>query len=186
MRVMADLIETEQELKEVVLKFEDDLRTIRTGRAHASMVENVLVESYGAKTPISHIASISTSDAKSITIKPWDKNLMPALEQAIQKANLGIQPISDKDQIRLTLPPLTEERRKELTKMVGKKKEESRIAVRKIRDDIRKEIQREAEEGEISENQQFSEIKKLETMVEEINKKIAEVAEKKENEILTV
>lgn len=183
---MADLIRTEQKLKEVLLKFEDDLRGIRVAYAHASMVENILVESYGTKTPLSHVASIATPDAKSIVIKPWDKNLMPTIEQAIQKANLGIQPVSDKDQIRLSLPPLTEERRKELAKVVGKKMEEARIVVRQIRDDFRKEVQREEQDGKISENQKFSEIKKWETIVEETNKKIAEITEKKEKEILTV
>lgn len=181
-----NLDHNEQKFKNIVLRFEDDLRNIRTGKAHASMVENVLVESYGTKTPISHVSSISTPDAKSIVIKPWDKNLMPAIEQAIQRANLGIQPISEKDQIRLVLPPLTEERRRELTKVVGKKMEEARITVRQLRDDIRKEIQLEEQEGKISENQKFGEMKKLDSIVEETNKKIAEIAGKKEKEILTV
>lgn len=183
---MGNLNLVEQKLKGVVLRFEEELRIIRTGKAHTSIVESVLVESYGTKTPISHISSISTPDAKSIVIKPWDKKLMPAIEQAIQRANLGIQPISEKDQIRLSLPPLTEERRKELTKVVGKKMEEARIVVRQARDDFRKETQKELEEEKISENQKFSDFKKLDSLVEETNKKIAEIAEKKEKEILTV
>lgn len=183
---MANLAQTEQRLKKVVLKFEEDLQSIRTGKAHVSMIENILVESYGIKTPISHVASISTPDAKSIIVKPWDKNLMPTIEVAIQKANLGVQPISDKDQIRLSLPPLTEERRKELTKVVGKKMEEARISARQIRDEFRKEIQHGEQEGKISENQKFSENKKMEAIVEEVNRKIAEIADKKEKEILTI
>ena len=118
---MANIIQTKKVLQEAVSKLEEDLRGIRTGKSHASMVEDILVESYGEKTSISHVASIATPDAKSIIIKPWDKSLMPAIEFAIQKSNLGIQPVSDKDQIRLSLLPLTEERRKELTKVVGKK-----------------------------------------------------------------
>lgn len=183
---MADLTKTEQKLKETILKLEDEFQSIRVGKAHVSMVEDILIESYGAKTSISHIASISTPDAKNIIIKPWDKNLMPSIEQAIQKANLGIQPISDKDQIRLSLPLLTEERRQALTKVVGKKMEEARIAVRQARDEFRKEIQREEQEGKISENQKFSETKKLEAIVEKINKKIVEIADQKEKEIMTV
>ena len=150
------------------------------------MVEDILIESYSEKTPISHIASIATPDAKSIIIRPWDKSLMPVIEAAIQKSNLGIQPISDKDQIRLTLSPLSEERRKELTKVVGKKMEEARIMVRQARDDFRKETQHEEQEGKISENQKFSDFKQLDAIVEETNKKIAEIAGKKEKEIMTV
>lgn len=185
-KVMANFNITEQKLKDTVLRFEEELRSIRTGKAHASMVEDIVVELYGSKTSLSHVSSISTPDAKSIVVKPWDKSLMPAIEQAIQRANLGIQPISEKDQIRLSLPPLTEERRKELTKVVGKKMEETRISVRQIRDDIRKEIQHEEQDGKISENQKFSDFKKTDSLVEETNKKIAEIAEKKEKEILTV
>lgn len=181
-----NLNHNEQKLSDIVSKFEEDLRSIRTDKAHASMVDGVLVESYGTKTPLSHVSSISTPDARSIIVKPWDKNLMPAIEQAIQRANLGIQPISEKDQIRLSLPPLTEERRKELTKVVGKKMEEARIVVRQLRDDIRKEVQREEQDGKISENQKFSENKMLDEIIEKINKKIAEIADKKEKEILTV
>src|SRR3989344_322307 len=183
---MANLNQTEQKLKNAVLKLEEDLRGIRTGKSHASMVEDIFVESYGEKVPISHVASIATPDAKSIIIKPWDKSLMPAIESAIQKSNLGIQPISDKDQIRLSLPSLTEERRIDLTKVIGKKMEEARISVRQARDDFRKETQREEQEGKISENQKFSDFKHLDSLVEETNKKIAEIAEKKEKEILTV
>ena len=183
---MANLNQIEQKFKDVLTKFDDELRTIRTGKAHASMVDGVFVDSYGAKTPISHVASISTPDAKSIIVKPWDKSLVPAIEQAIQKANLGIQPISEKDQIRLSLPPLTEERRKDLTKVVGKKMEEARIAVRQARDDFRKETQQELSENKISENQKFSDFKRLDAVVEETNKKIAEIAEKKEKEIMTI
>ena len=183
---MANLNQVEQKFKDTLTKFNDELLTIRTGKAHASMVEDIVVDSYGSKTPISHVASISTPDAKSIIVKPWDKSLMSAVEQAIQRANLGMQPISEKDQIRLSLPPLTEERRKDLTKVMGKKMEEARIAVRQARDDFRKETQKEEQEGKISENQKFGDFKKLDAVVEETNKKIAEMAEKKEKEIMTV
>ncbi|MEK7559853.1 MAG: ribosome recycling factor [Patescibacteria group bacterium] len=183
---MANIDRIVEKLKDITLKFEDELRSIRTGKAHASMVEDVLVESYSGKTPLSHIASLSTPDARSILIKPWDKSLLPAIESALKKANLGIQPISDKDQVRLSLPPLTEERRRELTKIIGKKLEDARITVRQARDDFRKDTQKEEQNGKISENQKFSDFKRLDSLVEETNKKIAELAEKKEKEIMTV
>jgi len=145
-----------------------------------------LVDSYGSKVPISHMASISTPDAKSILIKPWDKSLMPQIESAIQKSNLGVQPISDKDQVRLSLPPLTEERRKDLTKVVGKKMEEARIAVRQAREELWRDIQQEERDKVISENQKFEEKEEMEKIISKINDQIAEIADKKEKEILTI
>ncbi|MEK7503137.1 MAG: ribosome recycling factor [Patescibacteria group bacterium] len=183
---MANLKKTQEKLNDIVKRFQDDLSAIRIGKAHIGMVEGILVDSYGSKVPISHVASISTPDAKSILIKPWDKNIMPQIESAIQKSNLGIQPISDKDQIRLSLPPLTEERRKEMTKVVGKKMEETRIAVRQAREELWREIQQEERDKVISENQKFEEKEEMEKMVGKINDQIAELAGKKEKEILTV
>lgn len=183
---MADLKKAQKKLDEVIQKFHGDLLGIRTGRAHISMVEGILVDSYGSKVPISHVASISTPDAKSILIKPWDKSLMPQIESAIQKSNLGIQPISDKDQIRLSMPPVTQERRKELIKFLGKKMEEARIAVRQAREDLWRQIQQEERDKVISENQKFEEKEDMEKMVGKINDQIAELADKKEKEIMTV
>src|SRR3989344_9536640 len=133
---MADFQKLEQKLKEVAARFEESLKAIRTGRAHASMLDAVLVESYGTKMPLEHVATVSTPDARTIIVKPWDKSTIPAIEQGIQRSNLGIQPVSETDQIRLTIPALTEERRKEMAKMVGKKMEEERISVRQERDEI--------------------------------------------------
>ena len=183
---MANFKKAQEKLDEIIKRFQNDLTGIRTGKAHISMVEGILVDSYGSKVPISHMASISTPDAKSILIKPWDKSIMPQIESAIQKSNLGIQPISDKDQIRLSLPPLTEERRKELTKVIGKKMEEARISVRQQREDLWREIQQEERDKAISENQKFEEKEEMEKIVGKINDQIAELAEKKEKEILTV
>ena len=147
---MANFKKAQEKLDEIIKRFQNDLTGIRTGKAHISMVEGILVDSYGSKVPISHMASISTPDAKSILIKPWDKSLMPQIESAIQKSNLGVQPISDKDQVRLSLPPLTEERRKDLTKVVGKKMEEARIAVRQAREELWRDIQQEERDKVIS------------------------------------
>ncbi len=183
---MTDIKTIESKLRETVLKFEEELKNIRTGRAHTGMVENLTIEVYGAHMPLSHIAALSTPDAKSIIIKPWDKTNLPAIEQAIQKSNLGLQPISDKDQIRLSIPLLTEERRKEMVKIVGKKMEEARIAVRVLRDEVWKKIQEDEHEGIISENEKFSDKEKMEKIVAEINKKIAKTADKKEKELMEI
>ena len=183
---MANFKKAQEKLDEIIKRFQNDLTGIRTGKAHISMVEGILVDSYGSKVPISHVASISTPDAKSILIKPWDKSLMPQIESAIQKSNLGVQPISDKDQVRLSLPPLTEERRKDLTKVVGKKMEEARIAVRQAREELWRDIQQEERDKVISENQKFEEKEEMEKIISKINDQIAEIADKKEKEILTI
>ena len=183
---MANFKKAREKFSDIIKRFQDEILGIRTGKAHISMVEGILVDSYGSKVPISHVASISTPDAKSILIKPWDKSIMPQIESAIQKSSLGIQPISDKDQIRLSPPSLTEERRKELTKVIGKKMEEARISVRQAREDLWREIQQEERDKVISENQKFEEKEEMEKIVGKINDQIAELAEKKEKEILTV
>lgn len=176
----------EIKFKETVSRFEEDLKNIRTGRAHTSIVEGLIIDVYGAKMPLSHIAALSTPDAKSIIIKPWDKTNLPAIESAIQKSSLGLSPISDKDQIRLSIPPLTEERRKDMARVIGKKMEEARISVRQERDGVWKKIQEDEREEKISENEKFTEKEKLEKLVGEINKKIADLAEKKEKEIMEI
>ena len=183
---MIDFVKEEKNINEAIGHFEGDLKDLRTGRAHASMVEHIEIEAYGAKTPLMHVAAISTPDARSLVIKPWDKTMMPLIEQALAKSNLGAQPIADKDQIRLSMPAPTEERRRELVKLLGKKAEESRIGIRRIRDDIWKTIQEEEKGGKISEDQKFSQKDKMEKLIEDANKKIADITAKKEKEIMEV
>jgi ribosome recycling factor len=183
---MIDFNKEEKNLADTVSQFEGDLKNLRVGRAHISLVEDIMVESYGAKSPISHVASLSSPDQKSILISPWDKSLLPAIASAIEKSGLGVAPVADQDQIRLSFPSMTEERRKETIKVLNKKTEETRILVRKLRDDIWSTIQEDHKEKNISEDQKFSQKEKMEKLVEGINKKIAETAEKKEKEIMEV
>jgi len=183
---MINLSEDEKKFKEAVSFFEGETKGIRAGRTNPAMVEGVLVEVYGEKMPLSHVASISTPDPKSIIISPWDKSNIPAAEQAINRANLGLSIVADKEQIRLTLQPMSEERRKELVKILGKKTEEARISVRRLRDELWKTIQSEFQEKKISEDQKFSLKEKMEELVEEINTQIAKVAQKKEEEIMEI
>ena len=176
----------EQQFESIVSRFGEEIKDLRTGRAHISMVEGVEVEIYGAKTPLRHVASISTSDARTLIIKPWDKTILPAIEQALSQANLGGAPIAEKDQVRLTVPSPTEERRKELVRTLKEHVEEARILVRQRRDDIWKRIQNAEREGEISEDQKFFQKEKMEKLVEKTNDKIAALSEKKEREIMEV
>lgn len=183
---MMDFNKDEQQLHSIIRRFEEEIKNLRTGRAHISMVEDIAVESYGTKTSLRHVASLAIPDARTIVIKPWDKTILPAIEQALLGANIGGAPIAEKDQVRISISLPTEERRKELVKLLKKRVEEARIAVRQHRDDIRKRIQHAEREGEISEDQKFSQKEKMEKMVEKINEKIASLFEKKEREIMEV
>lgn len=183
---MINFQEEEKEFKKVLANFEGVLKQIRTGRASAMALEGILADSYGTPTPLGHLAALTAADAKSVLIKPWDKSLLPAIETALGKSGLGLSIISEGDQVRAVFPALTEERRKEFVKMAGKKAEEARIEVRKRRDDIWKTIQEEERAKIISENQKFSQKERMEKTVEETNKKIAELAQKKEKEIMEI
>lgn len=181
---MIDFSKEEKEFQKIILWFTEELKKIRTGRATSSVLEGITVESYGALTPLAHAAALSSPDPKSVLIRPWDKNLLPAIEQALVRANLGLSIISETDQVRAIFPALTEERRKEFAKIVGQKAEEARISARKRRDEIWKTIQEEERAKIISENQRFSQKEKMEKISEETNKKIAELAAKKEKELM--
>ncbi len=183
---MIDFIKEEKEFKNIVSWLEGELKKIRTGRASASVLEGIMVESYGTRVPLAQVAALSAADPKSVVARPWDKTLLPAVEQALAKANLGLSVISETDQVRAVFPALTEERRKEFVKIIGKKAEEARMSVRSRRDEIWKTIQEEERAKIISETQKFSQKEKMEKMVSEINKKIAELAEKKEKEIMAI
>ena len=183
---MIDFTKEEKEFKNIVSRFEEELKKIRTGRASASVLEGIVVESYGTRVPLTQVAALSAADPKSVVVRPWDKTLLPAVEQALSKANLGLSVISETDHVRAIFPALTEERRKEFVKIIGKKAEETRVSVRSHRDKIWKTIQEEERAKIISENQKFSQKEKMEKMVSEINKKIFELAEKKEKEIMTI
>lgn len=183
---MIDFNKEEQEFNIINKKFEEELKKLRVGRASISIVENIMADVYGVATPMQHISAISSPDPRSLIIKPWDKNNLPAVERALAKAALGLGVIAEKDQVRVTFPPLTEERRKDLVKTVGKMAEETRISLRKRRDNIWKEIQEEEKSGVISEDQKFQQKDKMEKMAVDANKKIVELAQKKESELMTI
>ena len=183
---MIDFAKEEKELKSILNFFTEDLKQVRTGKASSSLVENILVDSYGTPTPLQHVAAISTPDARSIIVKPWDKSTLPDIESAIRKESLGLGMIAESEQVRLTIPPLTEDRRKEFVKVIGKKMEEAKITVRKKRDDIRKTILDEERAKLISEDKKFSQNEKMEKVIEEAIKQIEALAEKKEKEVMEI
>lgn len=149
-----------------------ELAKIRTGRAHPSLLESVRVEVYGSQMPISQCATVTVPEARMLTVKPWDKTQLKAIEKAIVQSPLGLNPQSDGEILRIPMPPLTAERRKELAKIVKKNGEDTKVAVRKARHDAKDMLESLKTEGEISEDEHERASKKLE---ETIQKGVAEI-----------
>lgn len=175
-----------QDLDRSIEHFIVETGKIRTGRANPSLVEDILVDYYGTKTPIKQMAAINIPEPRQITIQPWDRSAMGAIEGVIRNSDLNLNPVNDGILIRIIIPMLTEERRKEMVKMLNQKAEESRIAVRNIREEILKEIKEAQKAGEISEDDEFKAKEKVQEIVAEYNKKIEDIRAKKEIEVMTV
>lgn len=163
-----------------------DLASIRTGRASLALLDGITMDYYGAQTPITQLATLGIPDPKQITIQPWEQKIIPDIEKAILKSNLGLTPTNDGKIIRLTIPPLTEERRKELVKTAKKRAEDAKIAVRNIRRDINEEIKKAEKEKQLSED----DVKRLHEEIQKVTdsyiNKIDEVIHHKEKEIMEV
>ena len=175
--------QSKQDFEKAVEHLKATLATVRTGRAHPALVEGLLIESYGTQQPLKSLASISTPDSKTLQIEPWDASVVSAIESAILKSEIGINPNVDGKVIRLSMPMMTDENRQRLVKQVKEKMEEARIAVRKVREDVKKAIEK--EEG-VSEDDQRAELDALETQVKEMNAKIDAVGKEKEEQIMTI
>jgi ribosome recycling factor len=166
--------------------FAGEAAKIRTGRANPGLVENLMVDYYGTKTPLKQVANINIPEARQILIQPWDKGMLVFVEAAIRESDLGVNPNNDGQSIRITLPALTEERRKDFVKTLNHRAEDGRIAIRTIREEIWKEIQELEKTGAISEDDKFHGKDELQKVVDEYNQKLETIREKKEKEILTV
>lgn len=159
---------------------------LQIGRASAALVENLKVESYGVTQAFKAVASISVPDARMISIQPWDRGLLGAIEKAIQNSDLNLSPTNNGTAVILNIPPLTEERRRDLVKVVGRLEEEARIAVRSARQDAMTAIKRAEHEGDITEDEQSRAEKQLQEKVDAMNALIAETAKHKEEQVMTV
>lgn len=179
------LDEMEESMKKTINHFIESMTRIRAGKASPQMISEVFVDYYGVKTPIHQMANIGTPDAKTILIQPWDKSTIQAVEKAIMAANLGFNPQNDGEIIRILVPPLTEERRKQLVKFIHQEAENNKIAIRNIRKKAMEEVKTLQKEG-VPED----EVKKAEGKIQEITnnyiKNIDDITVKKEKEIMTV
>ncbi len=178
-----DFSQIKKEAAEVEEWFKKECSVLRTGRATPALVENLLVESYGARTPLKHIAAIGIEDAKTIRISPWDSSSLKDIEKAVSSSNLGVQPIADKDSIRIRLPDLTEERRISLKKILYEKLEEAKVSLKLKRDEVWKDIQEKQREGEITEDEKYRYKDDLQKIIDETVERLEEAAKKKEEEI---
>ena len=172
------------ELEKVINFLEKELSLIRTSRATPSLVENVVVDCFGQKFPLKQLAAISTPEPKQILIHPWDKSYIEGIVSALQKRYSGVNPIIDKESIRINLPPLNEEYRKNLIRLISEKEEQSRKTVRKWREEAWSEIQEKTQKGEIREDDKFRSKDELQKLVDEYNEKIEKLGENKKKEIL--
>ncbi len=179
------LKDAENRMKKAVAKFKEELKGLRTGRASVGLVENIKVEYYGAEMPLKQLASISTPEPMQILIQAWDKNAVKSIEKALMEANLGANPQTEGQVIRLILPPMTEERRRELVKVVNKMAEEARIAIRNIRRDDKDALEGLKNEG-FSEDDIKRALDKLQKITDKYIDEINKLAKDKEEEIMSI
>ena len=176
--------ELQSKLEKIVSDLKSEIATLRTGRASPVLVEDLEVEAYGSRQPLKTLAAISIPEPRQVLIQPWDKSLLPAVEKAVQSSSLGLNPIVDKDVIRLFLPALTEERKRDIVKALKERLESARILVRRARDEAMKEIDAEEKAKTISEDEKFRRKQEVEKTVGECNKQIEDTGTKKEREIM--
>ncbi len=183
---MLDDITTDAEdgMKKALEAFKRDLTKIRTGRASTSLLDGVKVEYYGTPTPLNQVSTLQVVDARLITIKPWEKNLIGAIEKAIRASDLGLNPVSDSELVRLPIPALTQDRRKDLAKQVKKMCEEARVAVRAARRDGNDLVKDAEKDGDITEDERKSGEKKIQDLTDKYVALVDDLAAAKEKEIM--
>ncbi len=178
------LKDTSKRMDKSIKVLRDDLAGIRAGRANPKLLERVLVDYYGTMTPVNQLANISVPEPRLLVISPWDVNTLPEIEKAIQKSDLGINPANDGKVIRLVFPELTEERRKELGKLIRKMGEESKIAIRSIRRDTNDKFRQLEKDSELTEDELNTAEKKVQELTDNYTDKIDEYIQEKEKEIM--
>jgi len=163
-----------------------ELAAIRTGRATPALVDNIKVDAYGVPTPLNQIATISVPEARLLLIQPWDRSTSASIQKAILKSDLGLNPINDGATIRLVIPPLTEERRKEMVKVVRKRVEEAKVALRNIRREIMEELRRSERDKEISQDDSKRALEKLQKLTDNFMVRAEDLGQHKEAEIIEI
>lgn len=177
---------TETSLQECIARLNDEYRSMQVGRANPSVLNKVVVDYYGTPTPVSQIAAVSVQEARILVVSPWDVSMLSAIEKAIQKANIGINPTNDGKVVRMVFPQLTGERRREIVKEIGAIQENFKIKIRNIRKKALDDIKEQLKQGEISEDEERQQKEKIQSIIDEYIKKVNEVSKVKEDEVLAI
>jgi ribosome recycling factor len=176
----------EERMRKAMDALRRDLATIRTGRATPALLDRVTVEYYGTDTPLNQVAGISAPEARMLMIQPWDRGSIPAIEKALMKSDLGLTPSNDGQVIRLSIPPLTEERRKQLVKTVHQMVEESKVAVRNVRRDALHQVHKLLQDKQISEDEERRADGQLDDLARKYTEEAASIGKQKEHEVMEV
>ncbi len=176
--------DADRRMDKAIEAFEKDLSHVRTGRASAALLDSITVDYYGTAMPLNQVASISVPESRLITIQPWDNNILSDIEKAILSSDLGLTPSNDGKLIRVSVPPLTEERRKELVKLIKKMAEDCRVAIRNVRRDAIEKLKAQKKAKEISEDEMYKLQDEVQKLTDNHIKKVEEILGKKEKEIM--
>jgi len=180
------LLEVDGRMQKTAQVLKREMETIRSGRATPALVDHIKVEAYGAPTPLNQLATISTPEARILLVQPWDRTIMTNIHKALLKSDLGLNPINDGDVIRLVIPPPTEERRKELVKVVRKRVEESKVAIRNLRRDAMEELRKLEKNKGTSQDENARALDRLQRLTDRFIAEISQTGQDKETEIMEI
>ncbi|MBU0732254.1 ribosome recycling factor [Patescibacteria group bacterium] len=175
-----------EKFEKIIEHLKGELQSIRTGRAVPTILENVEIDVYGQKTPVNQLGNISSPEPQTLTVEPWDKSIIKDVEKGIREANLDLNPVIQGEIIRISFPPLTEDKRIELTKIMGSRVEDAKIALKNVREDLVKDLKNKKNNSELSEDEFFREEKEVQKVVDEYQDKIKKMSEEKEKDIMTI
>lgn len=180
------IVEIKPKMRAAIENLSEELSRIRTGRAHAGVLDGIKAMYYGVATPLKEVATISVPEPTVISIKPWDRNVLSDIETAIRNSDIGLSPVNDGNQIRLVLPPMTEERRKEIVLQVKKQGEQAKVVVRNIRGEAWSRVQSAVKNKEATEDDKYQAEEKLNKLIDEMNSEIEKVIATKEAEVMKI
>lgn len=183
---MPSIQEAREQMERAVEATRREFSTVRTGKATPALLDTVRVEAYGSKMPINQVGTVSAPEPRMLVVQPWDKGLIGAIEKAVRSAELGLNPVNDGNVIRIPIPPLTEERRRELVRVVHKLAEEGRVAVRHARQEANKEIKRRQQAHEVSEDEARRQLDEVQKLTDQYIARIDELLQAKEQEVMEV
>ncbi|MFO7259556.1 MAG: ribosome recycling factor [bacterium] len=183
---MPSIQEARAQMERAVEAVRREFAAVRTGKATPALLETIRVEAYGSKMPINQLGTVSAPEPRLLVVQPWDKGLIGAIEKAIRNAELGLNPVNDGNVIRIPIPPLTEERRREMVRLAHKLAEEGRVAVRQVRQEANKEIKKRQQAHELSEDDARRQLDEVQKLTDQYIEKIDELLRAKEQEIMEI